>query len=59
MRRVARAMMWWSALAGIFLAFGWPLVVGADPASEAFHVAAVATLVAFLGSIAAVLATKR
>jgi hypothetical protein len=51
--------MWLSALAGIFLAFGWPLVVAADPASEAFHVVAVATLVAFLGSIVAALATKR
>jgi hypothetical protein len=59
MRQVARVMMGSSALAGIFLAFGWPLVIAADPASEAFHVAAVATLVAFLGSLAAVLATKR
>jgi len=59
MRLAARAMMWLSTLAGIFLAFGWPLVVASDPASETFHVAAVATLVAFFGSIVAVLATKR
>ena len=51
--------MWSSALTGVFLAFGWPLVVSSDPASKAYHVAAVATLVAFLVSVAAVLATKR
>ena len=48
-----------AALSGIFLAFGWPFVFGADPSSESFHVAAIATLVAFLGSIVAILAMKR
>jgi hypothetical protein len=48
-----------AALAGIFLAFGWPFVFGPDPSSPAFHVAAVATLVALLASIAAILATRR
>ncbi|HUQ29371.1 MAG TPA: hypothetical protein VM051_12310 [Usitatibacter sp.] len=54
-----RMILWIAALSGIFLAFFWPLAVGEDPSSIAFHVAAIATLVAFLGSIAALLATKR
>jgi hypothetical protein len=54
-----RWAMWTSIAAGVFLAFGWPFVVGPDPSSESFHVAAIATLVALLGSIAAVLATNR
>jgi|KBSMisStaDraftv2_1062788.scaffolds.fasta_scaffold174676_2 hypothetical protein len=54
-----RVILWIAVLSGIFLAFGWPLAVGTDPSSEAFHVAAIATLVAFLGSIAAILATRR
>ncbi len=55
----SRLAMGLSALAGIFLAFGWPLVVSADPSSEAFHVAAVATLVVFLLSVAACLLVRR
>ena len=54
-----RVVLWIAALSGIFLAFGWPLVVGPDPSSEAFHVAAVATLIALLFSIAAILVRKR
>jgi hypothetical protein len=54
-----RVILWIAALAGIFLAFGWPFAVGPDPSSEAFHVAAIATLIVLLGSIAAILATKR
>ena len=54
-----RVVLWIAALSGIFLAFGWPFVFGNDPSSEAFHVAAIATLAAFLGSIAAILAAKR
>lgn len=57
--RAARAVMWVSALAGMFLAFGWPLAVSPDPASPVFHGLAVATLVAFLASLAAILAMKR
>jgi len=53
-----RVILWIAALSGIFLAFGWPFAFEADPSSEAFHVAAIATLVALLGSIAAILATK-
>ena len=59
MRLAARIVMGLSAGAGVFLAFGWPFVMGNDPASEAFHVAAVVTLVAFLGSITAALWTRR
>ena len=55
----ARAVMWLSIAAGMFLAFGWPLVVGTDPASESFHAAAITTLVALLASIGAILAMKR
>lgn len=36
----------------IFLAFGWPLLVSRDPADEVFRVVAIASLVAFLGSLA-------
>ena len=54
-----RVILWIAALSGIFLAFGWPLTVGTDPSSGTFHVAAIATLVALLGSILAILATKR
>jgi hypothetical protein len=59
MRATARATLCASAIAGVFLAFGWPFAFGNDPASEAFHVIAVATLAALLGSIFAVLWTKR
>jgi hypothetical protein len=55
----SRTAMWLSALAGVFLAFGWPFLPGADPSSETFHVLAVGTLVVLLGSIAAALATRR
>ncbi|MBC8022911.1 MAG: hypothetical protein H7Y14_07315 [Burkholderiales bacterium] len=55
----SRLAMWLSALAGIFLAFGWPFVVSADPSSEVFHVAAVGTLVVFLLSVAACLLVRR
>ena len=55
----ARWAMWTSTAAGVFLAFGWPFILGPDPSSESFHVAAIATLVALLGSIAAILAMKR
>jgi len=48
-----------AALSGTFLAFGWPFAFGADPSSEAFHVAAVATLVVLLASIAAILGRRR
>ena len=54
-----RMILWIAALSGIFLAFGWPFVFGPDPSSDAFHIAAIATLVALLGSIAAILATRR
>jgi hypothetical protein len=54
-----REVLWIAALSGIFLAFGWPFIVGADPTSEAFHAIAVATLVALLASIAAILARRR
>jgi hypothetical protein len=57
--RAARAIMYAAAAGGVFLAFAWPLVFGADPSSEAFHGAAVATLVVLLLSIAAVVAMKR
>lgn len=56
---VIRTSLWPSAATGVFLAFGWPLAIGNDPSSETFHVVAVATLVALLGSIAAALVTKR
>ena len=52
-------LMWISALAGVFLAFGWPLLVSTDPASAVFHGLAIATLIALLGSIAVTLAAKR
>ena len=51
--------MYIAALAGVFLAFGWPLVVGTDPSSEVFHLVAVATLVALLVTIAATLLRRR
>ena len=54
-----RGVLWIASLSGIFLAFGWPFAFGADPSSETFHVAAVATLVALLASIAAILARRR
>jgi hypothetical protein len=54
-----RVVLWIAALSGIFLAFGWPFTFGPDPSSEAFHAAAVATLIALLSSIAAILATRR
>ena len=56
---IARRLMIASALAGAFLAFGWPMLVSADPASETFHACAVATLVIFLASTAAALAARR
>ena len=55
----SRLAMWLSAGSGVFLAFGWPFLPGADPASETFHVLAVGTLVALLGSIVAALVVKR
>ena len=58
-RDAARSAMWVSTAAGVFLAFGWPYVFGFDAASGAFHAVAVATLVAWLASIAAVLAARR
>ena len=58
-RRLAMRIMYASAGAGAFLAFGWPLMPGADPSSETFHILAVGTLVLLLASIAASLATKR
>jgi hypothetical protein len=59
MRGLARALMWISAASGVFLAFGWPLLVSADPSSPAFHTIAVATVVAFLASLVMTLATRR
>ena len=59
MMTLARWTMWASCVVGVFLAFGWPFAFGADPSSEAFHVVSVATLVAFLGSIVAILAKRR
>ena len=59
MLRGARWAMWVTAAAGVFLAFGWPFVFGPDPSNESFRIAAIATLVAFLGSLAAILAMKR
>jgi len=56
---IARLSMYLSAAAGVFCGFAWPFVFGADPASEAFHVAAVATLVALLASIAAAVVARR
>ena len=58
-RDVARMTLWASAMMGVFLAFGWPFAFGPDPSSGSFHFAAVATLLVFLGSIAAILATRR
>ena len=55
----SRFAMWLSAASGIFLAFGWPFLPGADPSSETFHVLAVGTLVALLGSIVAALVARR
>ena len=51
--------MYVAALAGVFLAFGWPFVFGTDPSSSEFHVAAVATLVLLFASIAANLVRRR
>lgn len=47
-----------SAAAGAFLAFGWPALVSADPASPAFRVVAVTTLVVFLASLGAACALR-
>ena len=58
MRGALRVALWAGAVAGIFLAFGWPLVLGPDPSSEPFHFAAIATLLVWLGSIAALLVMK-
>jgi hypothetical protein len=55
----SRFAMWLSAGSGVFLAFGWPFLPGADPSSETFHALAVGTLVVLLGSIAATLVAKR
>ena len=59
MKSAARFALWISSAAGVFLAFGWPYVFGFDAASGAFHAAAVAALVAWLASMAAVLASRR
>ena len=54
--RVLRAVLWGSTAASVFLAFVWPIAVSADPAGDAFRMFAVGTLVAFLLSLAAVVA---
>jgi hypothetical protein len=59
LKAASRFAMWLSVLAGVFLAFGWPFLPGADPSSETFHVFAVGTLIALLASITATLAAKR
>lgn len=59
MRSLARAGLWASAAAGVFLAFAWPFAFGTDASSEPFHAIAIVTLVALLASIAASLAARR
>ena len=59
MKSAARIVMYLATLLAVVLAFGWPYVFGDDPASETFHVAAVATLLAWLGSVTAMLVARR
>ena len=59
MKNAARLAMYLATAIAAFLAFGWPYVFGNDPASEAFHVAAVAVLLAWLASIVAALVARR
>ena len=54
MRLALRFTLWISSLAGAFLAFGWPVLVSADPASASFRWVATATVVVFLLALAGV-----
>lgn len=56
---IARGAIALSTGAAVFLAFGWPFVFGNDPASDAFHAVAVATLIAWLAAVAAGLLARR
>ena len=52
---VTKVLLFASVASGIFLAFGWPFVVSADPASESFRIVAVATLIGLLVSLSVVI----
>jgi membrane protease YdiL (CAAX protease family) len=52
---VLRWVFWFTIVAMCALTFVWPFTVSADPANPAFKVAAIATLLAFLVSLAALL----
>ncbi len=58
MEALARAVLGLSAGACVFLAFAWPFLVSRDPEGAAFRVLAIASLVAFLASLAAVVAFR-
>lgn len=53
-----RAMFRLSIAACIFLAFAWPFFVSPDPGGAAFRILAVGSLVAFLGSLASLVALR-
>jgi hypothetical protein len=56
--KTARAVLWSSVAAMLALTFAWPFAVSADPAQPLFKPVAIATLVAFLASMLAVLVEK-
>ena len=55
---LARTTLSASVLAMCLLTFGWPFAVSTDPSHPVFKGAAIATLLAFLLSLAALLACK-
>ena len=55
---IARMTLSASVLAMCLLTFGWPFAVSTDPSHPVFKVAAIATLLAFLLSLAVLLACK-
>lgn len=50
--RLSAFVLGLSVASCVFLAFGWPFLVSRDPADGVFRVVAIASLVAFLGSLA-------
>ena len=50
--RTLRIALWASAAAGIFIAFGWPFVVSADPASPALRWIGTGVAATFLVALA-------
>jgi hypothetical protein len=56
--RLARALVWVSSGIAVFMAFGWPFAVDADPASAAYRSVSIAALCSLLGAVAFIVAGK-